>query len=77
MDLRQHDYENAVKDEAQAIQLDPKLALAYYIRSIAFGDLGDRASAVSDLRTAVSLDPAIANYVVIKGKTVSLELPPL
>lgn len=77
VDLRQHDYESAVKDEARAIQLDPKLARAYYLRSVAFGALGDRANAVSDLQTAVRLDPSLARYVMIKGKTVSLELPPL
>jgi tetratricopeptide (TPR) repeat protein len=77
VDLHQRDYEGAVKDEARAIQLDPKLAQAYFIRSVAFEDLGDRGNAISDLRTAVGLDPSLARYVVIKGKTVSLELPPL
>ncbi|MGA7537705.1 MAG: tetratricopeptide repeat protein [Steroidobacteraceae bacterium] len=77
VDLHQHDYEGAVKDEARAIQLDPKLGQAYFIRSVAFEDLGDRGNAISDLRTAVGLDPSLARYVVIRGKTVSLELPPL
>lgn len=47
------------------------------IRGVAFGDLGERAEAVGDLRAAVGLDPSLARYVMIKGKTVTLELPPL
>ncbi|HEV2268964.1 MAG TPA: tetratricopeptide repeat protein [Steroidobacteraceae bacterium] len=77
VDLRNRGYEVAVKDEDQAIQLDPKLARAYYLRSVAFGNLGDRAHAVSDLQTAVGLDPSLAGYVIIKGKSVSIGLPPL
>jgi Tfp pilus assembly protein PilF len=75
--LQQHDYQGAVRDEAQAIELDPKLARAYFLRAIAFGGLGDRANSVSDLQTAVDLDPSLAHYVTIKGKTASLALPPL
>jgi Tfp pilus assembly protein PilF len=77
VDLRDHGYESAVEDEARAIKLDPRLARAYYLRSVAFGNLGDRVHAVSDLRTAVGLDPSLAGYVTIRGKTVSIGLPPL
>ena len=72
----QHDYEDATKDEAEAIRLDPKLARAYVLRGAAFADLGDRAAAVSDIQTAVGLDPALARYVTINGRAVSLGLPP-
>lgn len=41
------------------------------------GDLGDSPNASSDIKTAVDLDPSLARYVTIKGKTVSLALPPL
>jgi len=77
--LRQHDYESAIRDEAQAIQLDPKLARAYFLRgaAAAFGALGDRADAVSDIRTGVRLDPSLDHYVMSKGKTAFLALPPL
>ena len=73
----QHDYESAIKDEDQAIQLDPKLARAYFLRGVAFGDLRDSGNASSDIKTAVGLDPSLARYVMIKGKTASLMLPPL
>jgi Flp pilus assembly protein TadD len=74
--LRQHDYPGAVRDEAHAIQLDPKLARAYFLRGAAFGSLGDSRNAVSDLVTAVRLDPSLDRYVTSRGKTASLTLPP-
>jgi tetratricopeptide (TPR) repeat protein len=74
--LRQHDYESAIRDEAEAIRLDPKLAGAYFLRGVAFGDLGDSRNASIDIKTAVGLDPSLARYVTIKGKTASLTLPP-
>lgn len=75
--LCRHDYQGALSDEAQAIQLDPKLARAWFLRSVAFVDLGESANAIDDLKAAVGLDSSLARYVTIKGKTVSLALPPL
>jgi len=71
------DYTGAVKDEAEAIRLDPKLARAYFLRGAAFGDLGNSPSAFSDIVTAVGLDPSLDRYISSKGKTASLILPPL
>lgn len=76
VDLGRQEYGSAMEDESRAIQLDSKLASAYYLRSVALADSGDRAKAVTNLRTAVSLDPSLTTYVKIKGKTVVLELPP-
>jgi len=75
--ILQRDYHAAIKDETQAIQLEPKLAPAYFLRADALANVGNRANAMSDLQTAVALDPSLAHYVVIQGKTVSLQLPPL
>lgn len=77
--LRQKDYESAVTDEAEAIRLDPKLARAYYLRgaAAAFGGLGGSHNPIDDIKTAVDLDPSLAGYVRIKGKSVSLAIPPL
>ena len=75
--LRQRDYESADKDETEAIRLDPKLARAYFLRGAAFGDLGKSSNAVSDIVTAVSLDPSLDQYVSTKDKTASIALPPL
>jgi len=77
MSLRQQDYESAIRDETQAIQLDPRLPRAYFLRGAAFGGLGDSREAVSDLQTAVRLDPSLDRYVKSKGKTAFLALPPL
>jgi tetratricopeptide (TPR) repeat protein len=77
VDIARHEYGNAKEDESRAIQLDPKLASAYYLRSVALGHSGDGAKAVADLRIAVGLNPSLASFVTIKGKTVVLGLPPL
>jgi Tfp pilus assembly protein PilF len=75
--ILQRDYQGAIKDETQAIQLESRLAPAYFLRADAFANVGNRANAMSDLHTAVALDPSLAHYVMIQGKTVSLQLPPL
>ena len=77
MSLLQRDYVSAVKDEAEAIRLDPGLARAYFLRGAAFGDLGNSPDAVSDIGTAVGLDPSLDHYISTKGKTASIALPPL
>jgi hypothetical protein len=65
-----------------AIRLKPKKADAWTERGYvcllaAFGDLGNSASAVSDITTAVGLDPSLDRYISSKGKTAMLTLPPL
>jgi tetratricopeptide (TPR) repeat protein len=75
--LLQHDYESAIRDEAQAIKLDATLARAWYLRGAAYGDLGNAQNAVSDVKTAVGIDPSLSRYISIKGKAVTLGLPPL
>jgi len=74
---RIHQTQHAIKDEAQAIRLDPKMARAYFLRGAAFGDLGDSPNAVSDVTTAVELDPSLDRYISSNGKTATLTLPPL
>jgi len=75
--IKARDYQSAIKDETEAIQLAPKLAPAYFLRADALASVGNRTDAVSDLHTAIDLDPSLAHYVVIQGKTVSLQPPPL
>lgn len=75
--MQQGDYASAVKDEGEAIRRDPKLARVYFLRGAAFGNLGDSPSAVSDLVTAVKLDPSLDHYISSEGKTASIALPPL
>jgi Flp pilus assembly protein TadD len=65
--LLQHDYQSAVKDESEAIRLDPKMARAYFFRGAALGALGDSSKARSDIGTAVRLDPSLGRFVAGKG----------
>jgi hypothetical protein len=50
---------------------------AWFLRGAAYGDLGDSPNAVSDVATAVALDPSLDRYISSKGKTATLTLPPL
>lgn len=75
--LLQQDFDAAIRDEARAIELDRKLALAWYLRAAAYGNLGDAGHAVDDVKMAVDLDPSLARYILTKGKTATLTLPPL
>jgi Tfp pilus assembly protein PilF len=68
------DFTDANKDLDAAIALNPKYAVAYYLRADAMSKLGDR-QAVANLQTAVSLDPSLAKLVQIQGRTVTLRLP--
>lgn len=65
------------RDETQAVQLDPELARAYFLRGAAFGGLGDRHNSLIDIETAMRLDPSLARYVTFTGEDASLTLPPL
>jgi tetratricopeptide (TPR) repeat protein len=49
----------AVADAAQAIRLDGNLALAYNIRGVALGTMGDLSNAMKDFDAAIRLDPRL------------------
>lgn len=63
---RHKDYGNAVKYLTKAIELDEKLAEAYYNRGLAYIEVGDRVKAVSDLGKAGELGLYSA-YSIIKA----------
>jgi tetratricopeptide (TPR) repeat protein len=69
--LLQRDYQSAVRDEAEAIRLDPKLSTAYFFRGSAYGGLGDAPRARSDMVAAVRLDPSLQRYVTSKDTSSS------
>jgi hypothetical protein len=48
-----------------------------FLRGVAFANLHDSRNASGDIKSAVDLDPSLAHYVTINGKTASLALPPL
>lgn len=64
-------YEGAVKDLNQAIELDPKNALAYNKRGDAYYRLGDYEQAQADSSQAISLNPQDANAYFDRGFALS------
>ena len=54
------DLDQAIADYTQAIALDPKYAVAYNNRGIAYCDKGDLDQAIADYTQAIALDPKYA-----------------
>jgi tetratricopeptide (TPR) repeat protein len=69
--VQQHDFQRALDDENAAIRLDPSIALAYFFRSMAYGGLGAGDKASADVRTAIHLDPKLAQFIKMNGQSVS------
>jgi serine/threonine-protein kinase len=63
----QHDMEGAIANEAKAIELDPKLAPAWFWRGQAYLEKGDLDRAIADETRAIELDPEIRTTYVIRG----------
>jgi tetratricopeptide (TPR) repeat protein len=54
---RKHDFDAAIADENEAIEINPKLANAYMRRGAAYGDKGDNDRALADTEKAIDIDP--------------------
>ena len=54
------EYDDAITDYNQAIDLDSNIAAAYYNRGVAYTKLGKYAEAIGDLTQAIDLDPKYA-----------------
>jgi tetratricopeptide (TPR) repeat protein len=63
------DYQGAVADYTQAIQLNDNDADAYFNRANAKYDLGDKKGAVSDYTIAINLNPKDAEAYFLRGNT--------
>jgi tetratricopeptide (TPR) repeat protein len=61
------DYEGAIADYDQAIQLDPKLAVAYVSRGFVRTLRRDKQGAIADYDQAIQLDPKLAAAYVGRG----------
>lgn len=58
--IAQGKFDLAVKDNSEALAIDPKSASAYGNRGVAYGKLGKHLLAIEDLRKAVALRPDAA-----------------
>lgn len=64
--LNQEDYQGAIEKFNQALKLDPKNALAYFCRSIAYSGLGDYQNAINDYESIGKLEAQIADWAQTK-----------
>ena len=65
--LQVGNYEQAVQDYTQALQVEPTNSYAYYNRGITRDRHGDYQGAVADFSQAISLDPANADFFHNRG----------
>lgn len=70
-EAKESNYANAIDFYTEAIRLDPKLAAAYFGRSMAKADLGNLAGAIEDARTAQQLYESLGSQ---QGKEMSTQL---
>jgi tetratricopeptide (TPR) repeat protein len=63
------DYDRAIADYTQAIQLDPKLVKGYINRGLVFANKGDNDRAIADLNQATQLDPKSALAYINRGNS--------
>jgi tetratricopeptide (TPR) repeat protein len=64
--LNQEDYQGAIEKFNQALKLDPKNALAYFCRSIAYSGLGDYQNAINDYESIGKLEAQFAEQIASK-----------
>ncbi|MEO1068623.1 MAG: tetratricopeptide repeat protein [Cyanobacteria bacterium J06638_6] len=67
--LDQNDYQGAIKDYTQAVELNPRYAEAYNNRGVAYARLGDRQSAIADYDRAIGLNPDYALAYANRGSS--------
>ena len=54
------DYDKAIAEYTEAIRLDPKDAVAYYNRGLAYGNKDETDKEIADCTEAIRLDPKFA-----------------
>ena len=52
-----HDYQEVIIAQTQAIEINPRDALAFYTRGVAYYRVGDHQSAITDYTQAIDLKP--------------------
>ena len=70
-----HNFRRAMHHYERAIELDPKLAVAYLYRGALLSQVGDRKRADADLATLRALDPVLADKLDrhMRGELTSAE----
>src|SRR5262245_12408840 len=66
-EISKGDYDRAIATASEAMQLDPKTALAFINRGIAYARKGDNDRAIADFNEAIRLDPTNAIAVGSRG----------
>jgi tetratricopeptide (TPR) repeat protein len=62
------EHDKAIADYTEAIRLDPKNALAYYHRGVAYGNKGEHDKAIADCTEAIRLTPDYSiGSAIMKG----------
>lgn len=75
--LQVGNYERAIEDYTQALQVDPQNSYAYYNRGIIRDGSGDYEGAVEDFSHAIRLDPANADFFHNRGFSLRKMVGPL
>ena len=52
-------YDRALEETEKAIQIDPKLAMAYYVRHLALEKMGDISKAIEVAKKSLEIDPKL------------------
>ena len=52
------EYQKAIEEFSQTIELDPQYAEAYYIRGHSYANLGQYERAIEDFDNAIELEPS-------------------
>src|SRR5207244_881414 len=70
------DYDRAISDYNEVIRLDPKSARAYSYRGFAYEKKGDRALAIADFDTVLSLPSRADAHKIARERLAALTAQP-
>jgi tetratricopeptide (TPR) repeat protein len=62
-----HDYQQVIISQTQAIEINPRDPLAFYTRGVAYYRLGDHQSAIRDYTHAIDLNPGLETVYYRRG----------
>ncbi len=65
------DFDKCVKDCSKAIELDPKLAVAYLNRAESYAGIGQNEKSLADCAEALKLDPKLVGAYCLRARTLT------